>query len=93
MGMPLAEELERTAGQVDLSTLFSVASGGAIWSKSVRDRLLAIKPELMLRDNFGASESGNDGEIMLDENGNLKVPATPRMMVVDEFFHTGHHPE
>lgn len=86
MGMPLVEEMERTAGEVDLSTLFSIASGGAIWSKSVRDRFLAVKPEMMLRDNFGASESGNDGEIMLDENGNLKVPATPRMMVVDESF-------
>ncbi|MFZ2512368.1 MAG: AMP-binding protein [Gordonia sp. (in: high G+C Gram-positive bacteria)] len=86
MGMPLVEELERTAGEVDLSSLFSIASGGAIWSKSVRDRFLAVKPEMMLRDNFGASESGNDGEIMLDENGNLKVPATPRMMVVDESF-------
>lgn len=87
MGMPLVEELERRAGEVDLSTLFSIASGGAIWSKSVRDRFRAVKPELLLRDNFGASESGNDGEIVLDENGNLKVPDTTRMMVVDERFH------
>ncbi|GAA3955723.1 AMP-binding protein [Gordonia caeni] len=86
MGMPLVEEMERRAGEVDFSTLFSIASGGAIWSKSVRDRFLAVKPELMLRDNFGASESGNDGEIVLDENGNLKVPDTARMMVVDERF-------
>lgn len=87
MGMPLVEELERRAGEVDLSTLFSVASGGAIWSKSVRDRFTAVKSDLLLRDNFGASESGNDGEIVLDENGNLKVPDTSRMMVVDDRFH------
>ncbi|WP_448222626.1 AMP-binding protein [Gordonia iterans] len=87
MGMPLVEEMERRAGEVDLSTLFMIASGGAIWSKSVRDRFHKIKPELVLRDNFGASESGNDGEIMMDENGNMKVPPTDRMMVVDEKFH------
>ncbi|MFT4085763.1 MAG: AMP-binding protein [Gordonia sp. (in: high G+C Gram-positive bacteria)] len=86
MGMPLVEEMERQAATADLSSLFSVASGGAVWSKSVRDRMLAVKPGLILRDNFGASESGNDGEIMLDENGNLKVPPTEKMMVVDERF-------
>ncbi|WP_132993026.1 AMP-binding protein [Gordonia zhaorongruii] len=86
MGAPLADELEKQKDTADLSSLFSIASGGAIWSQSVRDRLVAVKPELLLRDNFGASESGNDGEIMLDENGNLKVPPTPRMMVVDELF-------
>ncbi|WP_440713274.1 AMP-binding protein [Gordonia sp. FQ] len=86
MGMPLVEEMEKRAGDVDYSSLFMIASGGAIWSKSVRDRFAAVKPELVLRDNFGASESGNDGEIMIDENGNLKVPPTDRMMVVDEHF-------
>ncbi|WP_374612963.1 acyl-CoA synthetase [Gordonia sp. (in: high G+C Gram-positive bacteria)] len=84
MGMPLVEELEKRKDSVDLSSMFSITSGGAIWSQHVRDRMLAVKPDLVLRDNFGASESGNDGEIMMDENGNLKVPPTDRMMVVDE---------
>ncbi|RPA02524.1 acyl-CoA synthetase [Gordonia sp. OPL2] len=84
MGMPLVEEFERRAGEVDLSSLFSVTSGGAIWSQHVRDRFLGVKPDLVLRDNFGASESGNDGEIMMDDNGNLRVPPTEKMMVVDE---------
>uniref|UniRef100_UPI003D8F5432 AMP-binding protein n=1 Tax=Gordonia sp. B7-2 TaxID=3420932 RepID=UPI003D8F5432 len=84
MGMPLVEEMERTKGEVDLSSMFSITSGGAIWSQHVRDRMLAVKPDLVLRDNFGASESGNDGEIMMDDNGNLKVPPTEKMMVVDD---------
>ncbi|AZG45994.1 acyl-CoA synthetase [Gordonia insulae] len=87
MGMPLVEEFERRAGEVDLSSLFSVTSGGAIWSQHVRDRFLAVKPDLVLRDNFGASESGNDGEIMMDDNGNLRVPPSDKMMVVDERHH------
>ena len=84
MGMPLVEELEKRKDSVDLSSMFSITSGGAIWSQHVRDRMLAVKPDLVLRDNFGASESGNDGEIMMDDNGNLKEPPTGRMMVVDE---------
>lgn len=86
MGMPLADEMEKQKDTADFSSLFSVTSGGAIWSQSVRDRMIAVKPDLLLRDNFGASESGNDGEIKMDENGNLMVPPTDRMIVVDEHF-------
>ncbi|MDL9938053.1 AMP-binding protein [Gordonia sp. ABSL1-1] len=84
MGMPLVEEMERRKDEVDLSSMFSITSGGALWSQHVRERMLAVKPDLVLRDNFGASESGNDGEIKLDENGRLKSPPSERMMVVDE---------
>lgn len=86
MGIPLVQAMERQKDSTDMSSLFSITSGGAIWSKSVRDRMLAVKPEMLMRDNFGASESGNDGEIMMDESGNLSVPPTDRMMVVDERF-------
>ncbi|MDP3968873.1 MAG: AMP-binding protein [Nocardioides sp.] len=84
MGMPLVEEMERRKDDVDYSGLFMIASGGAIWSQACRGRFHALAPNAMQRDNFGASESGNDGEINLDENGNLRVPATDKMLVVDE---------
>ncbi|MFT4200922.1 AMP-binding protein [Gordonia sp. (in: high G+C Gram-positive bacteria)] len=86
MGLPLVEQMEKHKEDVDMSSLFLITSGGAIWSQHVRDRMVAAKEGLMLRDNFGASESGNDGEISLDDSGNLKVPPTDRMMVVDERF-------
>ncbi|WP_027502060.1 AMP-binding protein [Rhodococcus sp. UNC363MFTsu5.1] len=84
MGLPLVDEMERRQGEVDLSSLFSITSGGAIWSTSVRDRMLAVKPDLLLRDNFGASESGNDGAFTIDEAGNLRMPPSPNMILVDE---------
>jgi len=84
MGLPLVDEMERRKGEVDFSSLFSITSGGAIWSVSVRDRMLAVKPELLLRDNFGASESGNDGAFTVDEDGNLRMPPSPNMVLVDE---------
>jgi 3-oxocholest-4-en-26-oate---CoA ligase len=84
MGMPLAEEMERRRDEVDYSGLFMIASGGAIWSQACREKFRALAPGAMQRDNFGASESGNDGEISLDEQGNLRVPATDKMLVVDD---------
>ncbi|WP_430335531.1 acyl-CoA synthetase [Rhodococcus sp. ACT016] len=84
MGLPLVDEMERRNGEVDLSSLFSITSGGAIWSVGVRERMLAVKPELLLRDNFGASESGNDGAFTVDEDGNLRMPPSPNMVLVDE---------
>ncbi|MFC7446579.1 AMP-binding protein [Rhodococcus daqingensis] len=86
MGLPLVDEMERRKDEVDMSSLFSITSGGAIWSTSVRNRMLAVKPDLLLRDNFGASESGNDGAFTIDEAGNLRMPPSPNMIVVDERF-------
>ncbi|RDI17643.1 acyl-CoA synthetase (AMP-forming)/AMP-acid ligase II [Rhodococcus sp. AG1013] len=84
MGLPLVDEMERRKGKVDFSSLFSITSGGAIWSVGVRERMLAVKPELLLRDNFGASESGNDGAFTVDEDGNLRMASSPNMILVDE---------
>lgn len=84
MGSPLADAMEQLKDEVDLSTLFSVTSGGAIWSVGVRDRMLAVKPDLVLRDNFGASETGNDGAFEVREDGTLAMPPTSKMTVLDE---------
>ncbi|MFF0609310.1 AMP-binding protein [Nocardia tengchongensis] len=84
MGLPLVDEMERRLGEIDYSSLVSITSGGAIWSAGVRDRMLAVKPNLLLRDNFGASESGNDGALTIDANGTLRMPPSPTMILVDE---------
>ncbi|MDG3013484.1 AMP-binding protein [Speluncibacter jeojiensis] len=84
MGLPLVDEMERRQGEIDLSSLYSITNGGAIWSVSVRNRMLAVKPDLLLRDNFGASESGNDGAFSVDEQGNLRMASSPILTLVDE---------
>ncbi len=53
---PLLDEIE--AGDYDLSGLVTVTNGGAPLSPTVRDRLLAALPHIMLLDAVGASESG-----------------------------------
>jgi fatty-acyl-CoA synthase len=53
---PLLDEIE--AGDYDLSGLAAVNNGGAPLSPTVRDRLLAALPHIMLLDAVGSSESG-----------------------------------
>jgi 3-oxocholest-4-en-26-oate---CoA ligase len=53
---PLVDELERT--KYDLSGLVSISNGGAALTPSVRKRLTAALPNLLIIDAVGASESG-----------------------------------
>lgn len=53
---PLADEIER--GDYDLSGLVTISNGGAALSPTLRDRILAALPHVMLLDAVGASESG-----------------------------------
>jgi 3-oxocholest-4-en-26-oate---CoA ligase len=57
MAIPLADELERTA--YDTSSLFAFTSTGAILSGTVRDRIAALLPNVMIMDRFGSTESGS----------------------------------
>ncbi len=84
MGLPLVDEMERRQDDIDFGSLYSITSGGAIWSVGVRQRMLAVKPDLLLRDNFGASETGSDGAFVVDEAGNLRMPKSRNLIVVDE---------
>ncbi|AKS34031.1 acyl-CoA synthetase [Mycolicibacterium goodii] len=53
---PLIDEIE--TGNYDLSGLITISNGGAPMSPTVRSRILAALPHLMLLDAVGASESG-----------------------------------
>lgn len=56
MARPLAEEIER--GDYDLSSLISVSNGGAALTPTVRARIAAALPHVVIIDAAGASESG-----------------------------------
>ncbi|NTY61567.1 acyl-CoA synthetase [Mycolicibacterium sphagni] len=53
---PLLDEIE--TGKYDLSGLLTITNGGAPLSPTVRERLLAALPNLMVLDAVGASETG-----------------------------------
>jgi acyl-CoA synthetase (AMP-forming)/AMP-acid ligase II len=58
MSTPIADELQANPGKYDLSSLFVIASGGAIMSPSVKARLLQLLPGKMILDGLGSSETG-----------------------------------
>ncbi|MET0453420.1 MAG: acyl-CoA synthetase [Mycobacterium sp.] len=70
---PLLDEIE--AGDYDLSNLFTITNGGAPLSPTVRMRILAAVPHLMLLDAVGASESGAQMSTMTTA-GAEATPAT-----------------
>jgi acyl-CoA synthetase (AMP-forming)/AMP-acid ligase II len=61
MARPLADELERNPDAYDLSAFIALGSGGAILSQGVKDQFTRIRPELIITDAFGASETGANG--------------------------------
>jgi fatty-acyl-CoA synthase len=63
---PLADELER--GRYNLSGLVSISNGGAPLTPSVRSRLTAALPNLLIIDAVGASESGMQMNTMSTES-------------------------
>lgn len=83
---PLADAIEQHADEFDLSSLFMIGSGGALWSRSVQDQLTRLRPGIYLRDGFGASESGVDGNLSLAEDGSMRLAPNPSTAVVDEHF-------
>ena len=56
MARPIVEELER--GNYDASSLMAFGSGGAILSVTMKERMLACLPNLIISDVAGASETG-----------------------------------
>ena len=85
MAVPITDAIVANKDKLDFSSLFMVASGGGIWSKATRDRLLEVLPNIMTRDNFGASESGNDGELAITEKAELTIPSSAKIGLIDEF--------
>ena len=56
LARPLADAIER--GTADLSSLAVVANGGALLTPTAKQRLIDVKPGLMVVDGVGSSETG-----------------------------------
>ncbi|KUH82856.1 MULTISPECIES: acyl-CoA synthetase [unclassified Mycobacterium] len=56
MARPLADAIERT--DADLSSLAVVANGGALLTPTAKQRLIDVKPGLIVVDGVGSSETG-----------------------------------
>jgi acyl-CoA synthetase (AMP-forming)/AMP-acid ligase II len=61
MGIPLLDALRDNADRWDLSSVFSIGSGGAVFSASKQDEFRERFPNVIIMNSFGSSESGNMG--------------------------------
>ena len=84
MAMPLIEALDQKS--YDLSSLFAVASAGALLSQPVRDKLTARIPNLFINDSFGSTETGYNGSAPPGSKASegLRFAVNPRTAVFDD---------
>jgi acyl-CoA synthetase (AMP-forming)/AMP-acid ligase II len=61
MAIPLLDALKKNPDRWDLSAVFSVGSGGAVFSESKQQEFKEHFPNVFLTNSFGSSESGNMG--------------------------------
>jgi len=61
MAIPLIDAIEKNPGRWDLSSVFNVGSGGAVFSTSKQDKFKEIFPNCFITNAFGSSESGQMG--------------------------------
>jgi acyl-CoA synthetase (AMP-forming)/AMP-acid ligase II len=61
MARPLADALDEPSASYDTSSLLAIGSGGATYSEGVKAQLRKHLPNVLLLDNFGGSEGGNQG--------------------------------
>ena len=85
MARPLAEALAEDPTRYDVSSLFVLSSGGAVLSPVVKRQLAELLPGVMIVDGFGASETGDNGRAMSqDEDGKARFTINAYTAVLDD---------
>jgi acyl-CoA synthetase (AMP-forming)/AMP-acid ligase II len=87
MAVPLCNELEANPDKYDTSSLFAIASGGALFSPTTKDRVLRLLPGRMIIDGLGSSETGAMGNKLSAESGDSDQPrfmVGENMVVLDD---------
>ena len=108
MARPLVEALRAPGASYDMSSLIVIASAGAVLSDVVKDALQELLPNVMVLNNFGATETGHQGmggfgeasggkpRFAMDESntvlGEDNKPITPGSGVVGKLARRGHLP-
>jgi acyl-CoA synthetase (AMP-forming)/AMP-acid ligase II len=85
MARPLADELLANPDKYDLSSFFALGSGGAILSAGVKEQFTRARPDLIITDAFGASETGaNGGGVGSSDEGHPRFAVNDSTAVLDE---------
>jgi len=86
MAIPLLDALRKEPDRWDLSSVFSIGSGGAVFSASKQNEFRERFPNVIIMNSFGSSESGNmgfdSGEKKSEEKGLGNVAQSDFMDVI-----------
>ena len=82
MAIPLIDALDANPDRWDLSPIFNVGSGGAVFSESKQEAFKAHFPNVFITNSFGSSESGQMGM----DNGQKKAEAGLGNVTRSEFM-------
>ncbi len=87
MARPLLDALDREH-DYDLSSLFLLASTAALFSPSIKEKLLELLPNRVITDSIGSSETGFGGTSIVAKDaphsGGPRVTIDHRTVVLDE---------
>src|SRR5699024_1525851 len=93
MVRPMLDRMRATGAEP--SSMFMVSSGAALFSPSLKAELLELRPDLMIMDAFGSSESGfgglgtvtkanvDDGSLFAEHGP--RIPKGTSLELVDDF--------
>jgi 3-oxocholest-4-en-26-oate---CoA ligase len=88
MARPLIEELVRSPGRYDISSLVAVNSSAAVLTPAVRTQILRALPGVELSEVTGSSESTVEGRAVhssdRDTGGPVRIAPRPGTILVDE---------
>ena len=84
MARPIADELAAHPDAYDLSSLLILLSGAALLSRSVREQIQAMYPNLVILDAFGSSETGIGGQLRPREEGRPILVHSGNVTVLDD---------
>ncbi|SBS77259.1 Long-chain-fatty-acid--CoA ligase FadD19 [uncultured Mycobacterium sp.] len=91
MARPLLDALQaaqNSGKEYDLSSLFLLASTAALFSASLKEKLLELLPNRVITDSIGSSETGFGGTSIVAKgehhNGGPRVTIDHRTVVLDE---------
>ncbi|MFZ0905941.1 MAG: acyl-CoA synthetase [Mycobacterium sp.] len=91
MARPLLDALlahQDEGNEYDLSSLFLLASTAALFSPSIKERLLELLPNRVITDSIGSSETGFGGTSIVAKDaphsGGPRVAIDHRTVVLDE---------
>ncbi|CAM4469561.1 Long-chain-fatty-acid--CoA ligase FadD19 [Mycobacterium basiliense] len=87
MARPLLDALQKD-NDYDLSSLFLLASTAALFSPSIKEKLLELLPNRVITDSIGSSETGFGGTSIVasgaPHSGGPRVSIDHRTVVLDE---------